>query len=81
LGYGITYLSSTTETFRRLNDVFYYNQLWRYSDAIPKLERPEIFHNIEQPYFGYYFGALAVWAFTLLLLIPQTLRLSEKERK
>jgi len=80
LGYGITYLSFTTEAFRRLNDVFYYNQLWHYSDAIPKLERPEIFHNIEQPYFSYYFGALVVWALTLLLLVPQTMRMSERDK-
>jgi len=80
LGYLVTYLSFTTVGFQRLNDVFYYNQLWHYSDSIPKLQRDEVFHNIEQPYFGYYFGALIIWALTLLLLVPQALRMSEKEK-
>lgn len=82
LGYGVTYLSYTTEAFRRLNDVFYYNQLWHYTDALPAgwLQRPDVFHNIEQPYFGYYFSALVVWALTLLLLVPQAQRLSGRDR-
>jgi hypothetical protein len=82
VGLGVTYLSYTTEIFHRLNDVFYYNQLWQYSDALPKgwLQRPDIFHNIEQPYFGYYFTALIIWALTMLLLIPQAQKLTAREQ-
>jgi hypothetical protein len=80
LGYGITYLSFRTEFFARLNDVFYYNQLWRYSDRFPDLQRKMLTFNMEQPYFAYYFSALLLWAFTLLLLVPQTVRLTGKEK-
>jgi hypothetical protein len=82
LGLGVTYLSYNRELLARLNDVFYYNQLWQYSDALPKgwLQRGELFHNIEQPYFGYYFTALVIWALTMLLLIPQAQKLTERER-
>jgi hypothetical protein len=80
LGYSVTYLSYTQAVFARLNDVFYYNQLWQYGDAFPKLQRAEIFHNIEQPYFSYYFGALLIWALTILLLVPQAMKLGAREK-
>jgi hypothetical protein len=81
VGLGVTYLSYSTELLLRLNDVFYYNQLWHYSEALPKgwLQRPDVFHNIEQPYFGYYFSALVIWALTVLLLVPQAQKLSDRD--
>ncbi|MCH7472778.1 hypothetical protein IIA79_07500 [bacterium] len=72
LGYYVTFLSFTTEAYARLNDVFYYNQLWRYMEGFPNLQRPQVFHNIEMPYYAYFAAAGAVlWMFTLLLWLPK----------
>jgi hypothetical protein len=81
LGLGVTYLSYNNELLARLNDVFYYNQLWQYNDALPKgwLQRGELYHNIEQPYFGYFFSALILWAVSMLLLAPGAQKLTERE--
>lgn len=68
LGYAVAYVSFTSKAYERLNDVFYYNQLWRYFDWFPKLQARQVFHNIEMPYFGYYVGLAAIAAIFLMLL-------------
>jgi len=68
LGYAAAYVSFTNKAYERLNDVFYYNQLWRYWDWFPKLQAEQVFHNIEMPYFGYYLGLAAIAAIFLTLL-------------
>jgi hypothetical protein len=72
LGYAVTYISFTSKDYERLNDLFYYNQLWRYFDWFPKLQARQVFHNIEMPYFGYYVGLAAIVAvFLMLLWLPR----------
>jgi len=72
LGYAATYISYAYKDYERLNDVFYYNQLWRHFDWFPKLQAQQVFHNIEMPYFGYYVGLAAIAAvFLMLLWLPR----------
>jgi hypothetical protein len=72
LGYATTSISYAHKDYERLNDVFYYNQLWRYFDWFPKLQARQVFHNIEMPYFGYYLGLAAIAAvFLMLLWLPR----------
>jgi hypothetical protein len=84
LGYAVTYFSSTTEALRRLNDVFYYNQLWKYIDGFPKLQREEVFTNMQSgdlPYFTYYsLVAVGLWLITLLLWLPRAAATSSRDK-
>lgn len=69
LAWGVTWLSLHGEALRRLNDLFYVNQLWRYWDSFPKLTRPEVFFNMQADYGVFLgWGVLLVAATTLLWL-------------
>lgn len=66
---GVTWLSLHGEALRRLNDLFYVNQLWRYWDGFPKLTRPEVFFNMQADYGDFLgWGALLAAILTLLWL-------------
>ena len=83
---GLTFViakaSFTTEQLRRLNDVFFYNQLWHYIDGFPNLQRPEVFHNMqtpEVPYFTLYLViGLLVCIVSYLLWLPRAELLSRE---
>jgi len=82
IGYYVAYLSYYNETFLRLNDVFYYNQLSKRFDWFPELTTQHVFHNIEAPWFGQYAGAAALaWLFTLLLWLPAAAALSRRQHR
>lgn len=79
-GWSCTYLSFTNSVFIRLNDVFFYNQLWKYIDRFPRLDSKTIFHKIEMPYFGYYLGVGVIAAlFALILWLPRASTLSSRD--
>ena len=84
LGYAVTYFSFTTETLRRLNDVFYYNQLWQFIDVFPKLAREEVFANMQSggyAYFTYYsLAAIGMWLITTLLWLPRAAMATSREK-
>lgn len=72
IGYLVILGSTQFEAMRRLNDVFYYNQLWHYTDLVPNLQNPQVFHNIEQTYTSLYiFVAATAWLVTFLLWVPK----------
>jgi hypothetical protein len=80
LGLLLTYTSVTHDWASRLNDVFYYNQLWQYIDGFPNWQRPQVFTNMQsavQPYFLYYLCiGYGLWLFTFLLWLPRTFHIS-----
>jgi hypothetical protein len=53
-GYTITLQSLSRGYLTRLNSVFYYGYLPRYLPDFPDLRQANLFHNIQQPYFGAY---------------------------
>jgi hypothetical protein len=71
----LAYASTVQPWAWRLNDVFFYNQLWQYIDGFPNWERPEVYHNIQggaTPYLLYYFTVgVGVAAVTFLLWTPR----------
>lgn len=72
IGYLLVVGSTQYESLRRLNDVFYYNQLWHYFDWVPKLQNPQVFHNIQQAHTSLYIiAAAAAWVVTFLLWAPR----------
>ncbi len=71
LCYYLTWLSYTTEFWRRINDLFYINQLWRYMPNFPNLQRPEVFHNMQQMFLPYLFSAVVLGVLSTLLWLPR----------
>jgi len=82
LGYTVTYLSFVTEAMRRLNDVFYYGNLWSAIPGIPDLQRKEVFHNMEMPYISYYLaGGAGLWLLTYMLWAARAAALQPRETR
>jgi hypothetical protein len=80
LGYAVTYLSFVTEAMQRLNDVFYYGNLWSAIPGFPDLQREEVFHNMEMPFVGYYLaGGVGLWLFTYMLWAARAAALQPRE--
>ncbi|MCC7479699.1 hypothetical protein IT575_14755 [bacterium] len=71
LCYYLTWLSYTTEFWRRINDLFYFNMLWRFFPTFPNLQRPEVFHNMQEMFLPYLFSAVLLGVFSALLWLPR----------
>ena len=82
-GYTLIYISSSNEELSRLNDLYFYNQLWKYIEVIPNLQREAVFTNMQAPgtpYFTYYTVASAVlWLLSIALWIPASVTWSNRE--
>jgi len=73
VGITVTYVSSYKESFAALNDVFFYNELWRYINGFPRMEtaKESILIPLSQ-YVPSLLSGLGVWLVTYLLWIPRT---------
>jgi len=81
LGFAVSYFSYHMLTLERLNYVFYYNHLWKYTDLVPMIQLSVEYHNVEMPYFAYFLGAGSIAAIVIMLLwLPRASTLSAKEK-
>ena len=71
LGYTLTVQSYVNDRFMRLNDVFYYNQLWKHIPSYPELMRDRVTLDINRDYLGFFLWLFAVVCFTSLLWLPR----------
>lgn len=77
-----TRLSQHSSAFGRLNDLFYWNQLWLHLPTFPKLQTDYWTHNIEGTWLGYYLllaGGAAL--LTLVFWVPAAFRHDAREMR
>ncbi|MBN2081540.1 hypothetical protein JW859_04950 [bacterium] len=80
MGYLVSYYSYHMLTLERLNYVFYYNHLWKYTELVPMIQLSVEYHNVEMPYFAYFLGAGSIAAILVMLLwLPRASSMSAKE--
>lgn len=78
LGYWITALSYSSERFMRLNDVFFYNQLWKHIDGYPDLMRSRVTLDINKDFPGFFMWLLLAVSITSILWLPRAALAADK---
>jgi hypothetical protein len=81
LGYWMTVMSFTSERFMRLNDVFFYNQLWKHIDGYPDLMRSRVTLDINRDFLGFFMWMLLAVSITTLLWLPRAALAGDKNQK
>jgi len=81
LGYWMTWLSYVNDQFMRLNDVFFYNQLWKHIAGYPELMRDRVTLDINRDFISFFLWMFAAVSLTTLLWLPRAALAGDRAMK